>query len=542
MEAADWATSSVVFVVAISVALVMSSYLVSKGPPPVPESQLKNILESVSDEIQVRSLILKSDCNPALYDCNREYPIEVGIKPSRFNMLSKSFTQDENKLYSVMPLGSIAKLYSLPQKKITPSYPDTQTFTLSSDINIVPLTDSNKITVTNQYLNATITDENAIVDFNDSAQQDLIVSFPRMYMARLKDTNTSVVVGNDANSFYLRFFPNSAEFWVDVPDDINVSINPIQKNWKVDENIGVFSKDAWWDDDNTDAYWWHYRIPITVNSLDYPRQDLNMQVDINFSLERRRLGIAGLIVDPNSFRLVEYKNHFAYDATTATNDDSLALQNQPFEVTYNSNTEMAQVKWTLTGATSASAIRFYYLYFDFNNFPKPAYSYTAISYTPPAQPVYITIAFPQGQSETHIFDTNKAFIYNANTILLNVLNQLSRTWLYTTLGYRKPLLFDAGILDRNALMVSTDINFVSEFSALNCTGCDLNTASLSFVEVNNWDEGSVLKTYTYSDQNTPDTYNFSYSPDTNMMSFAWYVPATPALTKRYFFLYYNKLS
>ncbi len=542
MEAADWATSSVVFIVAISVALVMSSYLVSKGPPHVPESQLKDILESVSDEIQVRSLILKSNCNPALYDCNREYPIEVNIKPSKFNMLSKSFTQDENKLYSVMPLGSITKLYSLPTRKITPSYPDAQSLTLSSGVNTEPLTDSNTITVTNQHLNATITDENAIVDFNDSTQQDLIVSFPRMYMARLKDTNTSVVVGNDANSFYLRFFPNSAEFWVDMPDDLNVSIKPVQKNWKVDENVGVFLGDGWWDNDVNDAYWWHYRIPITVNSLDYPRQDLNVQVDINFALERERLGIAGLSVDPNSFRLVEYKNHSAYDATTATNNDLLALQNQPFELTYNSSSEMSQVKWTLTGPTPANAIRLYYLYFDFGNFPKPAYSYTPVHYTPPAHPVSITVAFPQGKGESQVFDANKVLIYNANTILLNTVNQLSRSWLYTALGYRKPLRFDSGRQDRSALMVSTDINFASEFSSLECTGCDLNTSSLSFVEVNNWAEGKVIKTYTYSDQNTPGAYNYSYNASTAMMSLAWYVPNTPAHTKRYFFLYYDKLS
>lgn len=535
MEPSDWAVSSVVFIVAVAVAIAVSPTLLPEQPPELVESQLKDILESVSDEIQVQSLILKTDCNMDLYDCNRDYPVEIDINQARHNLLSQAFTLDKNKVYSVMPLGAITKLYTFPKQKITPSH-STEAFVLSSTAT------SEHINVHNQYLDANITDWNAIIDFLDSNEQDLVIAYPRISMSRLKDTSTSVVVGNDSNKFYLRFFPNSPEFWVDVPDDINVSFKPMQQNWKFDENIGVFNIGAWWDDDNTDAYWWHYRIPITVHSMDYAREDLNVQIDINFALQRERLGITGLIVDPNSFRLVEYKNYLAYDATTATNDNSLALSNQPFEVDFNTTTEIARVKWTLTGFTPANSSRVYYLYFDFNTYPKDTYVYSTIEYVPPENPVYITVAFPQTIGETHVFDANKAFLYNPNTLLISTVNQLSRTWQYITVGYRKPLLFSSGYYDRNALMVSTDINFALEFIGLGCAGCDLNTTSLSFVEVNNWNEGRVIKIYTYSDQNGVDTYNYSYNTNTKMMSLAWSVPATPALTKRYYFLYYDKLS
>lgn len=543
MEASDWAVSSVVFVVAVSTALVLSSHLVSDRSPQAVESQIKDILENVSDEILIRSMLLKTDCNSSLYDCNREYPVEVSINQLRHNFLSTPYSQDENKLYSIMPSGQITKLYSFPRQKITPRYLSASSLNISSDENYDPQTDTNQITINNQYLNAAVTDFNATIDFVDSDEQDLILTYPQMYMAKLKDTNASVVVGNDGNEFYLRFFPNSAEFWIDMPDDINVNIEPMQKNWKVDENTSVFNGDQWWDNDVNDHYWWHYRIPIVVHTQDYSRQDLNVRVDINFIVQKQKLGKSSDYIDPNSFRLVEYRDTKAYDATTDTYDDSLALENLPSDIEFSSSTLMADVKWTLTGFTPTNSYRVYYLYFDFlTNYEKPTYGYDTIYYTAPEPPVFITVADPQMKGKTQVFDTNKTVIFNPNTIILNTVNQLARQWQYIATDYRKPIIYETGFYDRNAMIIETDVNFAKEMPRVGCSGCELDTNSLVVVQVNNWDEGKVTEILSHSSSGEKGTFDYNYGSVTRILDLSWFVPATPAKTKRYYFLYFSNLS
>ncbi|MFH1234373.1 MAG: hypothetical protein V1493_02065 [Candidatus Diapherotrites archaeon] len=536
MEPADWAVSSAVFIVAVAATMAVAPSLLPPKPPIFSESQMQGILESVSDEIQVKSMLLKSDCNSTQYDCNREFPIEIDLNESKHNMFSQAYTQDGNKAYSVMPMGSISKLYTFKQQKITPSY-NTSAYTLTSG------TIYNGINVHNQHLDANITNSDASIDFADSNEKDITISYPFMAMSKLKDTKTAVVVGNDANKFYLRFFPNSAEFWIDVPEDMNISIRPMHQNWKSDQNIGVMQNAAWWDDDPTDAYIWHYRLPITVNSMDYPRYDLNVRTIIDFALQKQRLGILDQTLSSASFRLVEYRDTQAYDATTSTYNNFLALSNLPFEISYVSGTELASLEWTLTGFTAAKTSRIYYLYFDFSDYPKTTYTYTPINYMQPAYPVYIAPAFPQkATTESKVLDTNKMFLYNPNTLMINTVNQLSRIWQYDSVGYRKPLLFDSGKLARSAMFVSADINFTREFSAVGCSACDLNLISLELVQVNNWDEGAVTETLAFSDQNATGSYTYTYNSSTKMLNIAWSVPSTAAATKRHYFLYYANSS
>ncbi|MCX6802444.1 MAG: hypothetical protein NT067_05040 [Candidatus Diapherotrites archaeon] len=539
MEPTDWAVSSAIFVVAVAATMAVAPSLLPQKAQVFSESQMQSILESVSDEIQVKSILLKTDCNSSQYDCNREFPVEIDLNESKHNMFSQAYTQDGNKMYSVMSLGAVTKLYSFAEQKITPSY-STSAFTLSSsgDTNYA----DSYIIVSNQYLDANITDSIASIDFTDSNEKDITIAYPEMKMSRLQDAKTSVVVGNDTNKFYLRFFPNSAEFWIDVPEDINISINPMHQNWKSDENIGMLNNDTWWDDDSTDAYLWHYRIPITVNAMDYARYDLNVRADINFALQKQRLGISGQAISTESFRLVEYSNMLPYDSTTAAYSNSLALSNQPFEISYLPGTEIASLDWTLTGFTAARATRVYYLYFDLSGYPKTSYSYSTVNYTEPEHQVYITVAFPQETVETYVFDTNKIFLYNPNTLLINTENQLSRRWQYNAVGYRKPLLFDSGTAARSEMFVSADINFAQEFSTVGCPDCDLNTESIALVQANNWDEGEVTETLARNDANISGAYNYSYNPSTKAMNIAWSVPSTAISTKRYYFLYYDSNS
>jgi len=531
MESVDWAVSSAVFIVAVAVAITVAPTLLPQAPPELVESQIQTILEGVSDDIVVRSVILKTNCDSTEYDCNRDYPIELDIDASRHNILSKAFTQDGNKIYSIMPLGAITKMYSFRQEKISTSYNTT-------DLNLSTSTASDIITVNNQYLDASITDFNAIIDFTDSNEQDLVISYPEMNMVLLKDTAASKVVGNDGNKFYLRFFPNSAEFWIDVPDDINVLMLPMHQNIKVDENIVIVANDDWWDYDGTDAYLWHYRIPIVVHSMDFSRTDLIVRRDINFALQKERIGVS-LSIDPNSFRLIEYSDQVPYDAITTSANATTALTNLPFAVSFNQSTEIATLTWKLTGFTPANSHRVFHLYFDFSNYPKTSYADSSISFTSLLHPVYITVAFPQEKGEINVFDSNKFFLFNPNTLMINTVNQLSRVWQNETVSYRKPLLFDSGVTTRSEMTVSTDINFLFELGSVGCVACDLNTDYLLFVAVDDWAAGTVLETFSYSDLNQAGSYYYYFNENTKQMYFSWTVPTTAARTKRYYLLYYS---
>ena len=542
MEPTDWAVSSVVFVSAVFVAILVAPTLLPEEPPELVESQLQDILASISGEIQVSSIILKSNCDPADYNCDRQYPVEFDINESRYNMFSDSFTEDSNKIYGMMRPGSINKVYTMPRQRLEPSY-NTSAYTLDSDTSTQSGGGGSGyigfINVHNQYIDANISDTNASIDFLDSNEKDLAISYPRMEMARLVSSEVAVVVGNDRNKFFFRFFPNSAEFWIDVPDDINIQVRPMHLNYNVDENVNVMNFDAWWDNDATDAYIWHYRVPITVHALDYYYQDQIAQADINFELQKIKLGRPNAVVEFDSFRLIEYANYSAYDSTTSTASDSLALNNQPFHVYYSSSTDQATLTWKLYGTTYPDTVRHYYLYFDFTDYPKPYYAYNTLDYTVPSNPPYVTVADAQAQNQTKVFDTNQTILYNPNTILITTVNQLSRVWEENTINYRKPLLFDSGKYARSSMHVSADVNFIAEFNNAGCGGCDLDLASLIFAEVNNWDEGAVLMNFTHSDSNLPNTYNHTYNAATKMMNVSWFVPSTPALVKRHYFLYYN---
>jgi len=243
-----------------------------------------------------------------------------------------------------------------------------------------------------------------------------------------------------------------------------------------------------------------------------------------------------------SFRLMEYRDMRAYDSTTSNYDNATALANQPFTINYSGNTEIATVTWTVLGTTPVNSHRIYYLYFDFSNYQKPAYNYSTINYTAPSVPVYITVAAAQSQEQTNIFDTNHAYLFNPNTLILNTVNQLSRVWEFEAVTYRKPLLYDAGAYARGIFTVSSDINFIAEFQNVGCPGCDLNTDALSLVRVNNWGEGDVLEILTLSDVNTAGTYDWTYNSTTQILSLSWVAPPTPAYGVRRYFLYFDSIS
>ncbi len=526
MDPTDWIFSTVIFVGMVATLFIILPSLLPQKPDVAMESELKQLMDTVTEDIEVKALILKSDCNAEIYaDCNRYFPVMLDANVDLNYLLSKPFAMDLNKIYTILAPQEFANVFILEPGTLAPQY-NLANLVLSAS------TTDDIIRVHNNFLDANITDTNTVISFVDS-NTDLIIKYPTMQLQLLRNSKELVIVGNKSESFYLLFFPNTSEFWLDVPDDINVTIVPSAKNWRIGSSIGVTSADAWWDYLAGDDEWWHYRIPITVNSLDCSRTNEVVQTTIDFASVKQKLSVTATI-DPNSFRMIEYVNGEPIDYDTDTN----GIDPIPYSVDFNSDTEQAVVTWQLTGDTDANEVRTFYLYFDFYPYEKSAPSYADLTYTELQCPVLITVGDAQDTSTTqYVFISGEAYIFNPNTFFISVLNDVQRSWLNAQISYRLPIAFSAGDYNRQDVNVSLDINFAQEFASVNCDGCDLNVASVYLVEVTDLDTGTVKETLTKGTD-----WDMSYNTSTKVADL-WFVVKgiTPAGSKRYYYLYYDNL-
>ena len=526
MEPTDWIFSAIIFVGIVASLFVLVPSLLPQKPDVAVESQLKEVMDTITKNIYVKALILKSDCNAQLYDCNRYYPVMLDANVDLNYILSKPFEMDLNKLFTILTPQELANVFVLEPGTLEPQY-DVTGLTLNASVS------QGVINVHNNYLNANITDSNAVIAFADSEESDLTLTFPTMPISLLKNTKKLVVVGNDANNFHFVFFPNTSEFWLDVPDDINVIIAPAVKNWQIGDDIGVTGSAAWWDYSGEDDEWWHYRLPITVNSLDCARTNEVVQTTIDFSAVKRELSVAATI-DSSSFRLIEYSNGVPVDYNPDTNE----IDPIPYTMSFNADTEVGVLTWQLTGSTDANTVRVFYLYFDFLPFQKSAPSYSNLSYTGPSCRLLITVGDAQDTSATQrAFVSGEAFLFNPSTFYISVLNDVDRSWLNTQTNYRLPLAFSAGNYNRQDVNVSVDINFAQEFASVNCSGCDLNIDSVYLVEVSDLDSAAVTDTLTEGSE-----WGLSYNTETKTGTL-WFIAkgTTQAGTTRYYYLYYDNI-
>mgnify|MGYP000141377761 CR=1 FL=1 len=525
MDPTDWIISGVIFVGLIGLLFALLPTLIPQKPDIVTETEIKELLDSVTKDIYVKALILKSDCNSELYDCNRFFPVALDANTDLNYILSKPFETYSDKLYTVLLPQELASAFLLEPGILEPQY------LVSLDLS-GSLTDG-VINVRNSYIDANITDSNATIHFRDTNEADITISYPTMPISLLKNTQRLIVVGNDTNKFYFIFFPNTSEFWLDVPDDIQVSVSSTATNWKVGSNIGVLSSDAWWDYSADDDEWWHYRMPITVNSLECERTNEVVQETIDFGDVKEKLSVTATI-DPNSFRMVEYSNGQPIDYISDTNE----IDPIPFKMEFDSDTEIGVLTWQLTGTTDANTTRVFYLYFDFLPYQKSAPSYSDLTYSSLSCPVLITKGDAQDTSVTqYALISGDAYLFNPNTIYISVLNDVDRSWLSAAINYRIPLAFDAGNYDRVDENVSLDINFAQEFASVNCSGCDLNIDSVYLVEVSDLDTATVIDTLTEGTE-----WGLSYN-ETTKVGELWFIVkgTTAAGTTRYYYLYYDNI-
>lgn len=524
MEPTDWIISSVIFVALVATLFVSLPWLLSGGTAPVSETEIKAVLGSVTKEIQVKPIILKSDCNFKRYDCNRYYPVVLDANLDYNYLFSSPFEQYQDKLYTVLLPQELQSVFIFSPGTIVPSYQTM--FALEAAV-----LDDNTINITNHYMDANVTETSIVIKFLDSNLADLKLSYPRMKMSLLKNSERLIVVGNQDINFYAIFFPNTNEFWLYVPTGLQIKMNTSANNWRFGNNIGVLSHDAWWDYSPDDDYWWHYRLPITVNTLNCKLTNQVLQTRIDFASIKQKLNIDATL-DPNSFRLIEYSNSQPQDYNPDTNE----IDPVPFNMSYSSESQSGVLTWQMPGAVDSNTIKLYYLYFDFLPYRKDAPTYSSLSYTEPECRLLITIGDAQDSTTTqYAFISGDAYLFNPATIYVSVMNDAQRAWLSTQTSYRLPLSFSSGLFDRQDVNVSLDINFAKEFASVKCAGCDLNVDSVSLVEVSNLATANVIDTL---ERNT--NWGISYD-EVAKIAHLWFIVkgTTPAGTTRYYFLYYD---
>ena len=119
----------------------------------------------------------------------------------------------------------------------------------------------------------------------------------------------------------------------------------------------------WWD------LSWNYRIPVSVNTVDYNRVDEPIEQFIDFTDGFTQVGQAGLTFDINSVRVIEHDaNGIPINEISSQFDEDAG---------YDPNTNaVGTVVWIMDGVTDVNTTRYYYIYFDSvdNNKPAPVYS------------------------------------------------------------------------------------------------------------------------------------------------------------------------
>ena len=130
--------------------------------------------------------------------------------------------------------------------------------------------------------------------------------------------------------------------------------------------VALTASDPWWD--NT----WPYRVSLTVDADGYERYDKAGEIDVNFTNLWQSIGITDSF-DADSIRVVEV------DGSGNVLDANVPFQFDP-AASFNASTNaLGTLTLILTGTTSASTTRLYYVYFGPTGGSYPAPTFTPMS-------------------------------------------------------------------------------------------------------------------------------------------------------------------
>lgn len=526
MESTDWIISSVIFVFLIVGLFFAIPWLMSINTPTITETEMQNIMENIANEIETKAILLKSDCNAELYYCNRQFPVLLDVNTDYNYLVSRPFDQYLGRLFVVIPPGELHSVYVLPKGLIEPRYDENTNLAVEA-------LQFGTIKVSNPYFDINVSSNVTSIHYLDSNAPNLIIKYPDMNMSLLKNSDRLVIIGDPDRNFSFIFFPYTNEFWVDVPTDIQLNIQSSATNWRVGDSIGVLSSADWWDYNEDDDYWWHYRIPITVNTLGCERTNEILQKSFDFNEIMQNLSISAEL-DTDSFRVIEYENFSPVDYDLGTSE----IDPVPFYVSYSQTTKIATVKWQMPGKVPANTTKLYYLYFDFLPYRKDPPTYASLSYTAPACQLSVVSGNAESTNLTAYFGSaSQAFIFNPNALQFSIKNMEEKEWLSANVSYRLPLEFKAGKAPRQDTNVSLDINFEAEFLSVGCENCDLNLDSLALLEVASLGSGAPVDLLVKGTD-----WDINYETETKLSTLWFVVKGTTSSKKsRYYFLYYNNI-
>ncbi len=512
MHTFDWIASVVIFVSIITVMFLTLPHLFPERPRAVSETTVTDILNQVSADANIKSLIYVADCNDVNIDCNASFPVEVTVREEVEYIPSKKGEKFKKSLFIVSKPNTSAEVFEIPPNTLDFQRRESD---LGADSN------STGIYVTNSYIKA-IFDGNKANIYFFSSNNSKITFYYEGPLSLLKDTNYLVVVGNNEKELYFIFFPETPEFWVYVPEDGNIAMESSLYNWGIENTYGMNIFASWWDSNTSDDEMWHYRLPITVYSGSCTLNNAVLKLTIDFNEIKNDLNIS-YNLDPNSFRMVEYNG-----------TEPLGLV--PYKVTYNETTGTATLLWQLTGTTQANTVRQFYLYFDFWPFLKSPPQYSDISYSSLSCEPLVIRALPEGtRVRTSTKVSGLGYLFNPYSVQVSIINDVKRMWLYSNLTYRIPIVFDAGNIGRSDVNVSLTIDFGSEFVRQGCNDCTLDVNSVKIVEVYDIATGNLKEELARGSY-----WNLSYNYGTKK-AFVWFIVkgTTNAGEKRYYHLYYK---
>lgn len=524
MSEFDWVFASIIFVSAIAALFIALPVLLPKANPYI-QSQYDEALSQIALKAQKQDLMLLSDCNFQAHDCSGYYPF--GIDSNDMNVFfANPVMQYGSEAISYARLNQPYSAYLNTGGVTNTSLPATGlSYSLSSGLFHAGVPGGIDLNQSPSMLS---------VKFNGSASQyDVRATYNKPNSFALAESSSFLASAHDpSTSAAVRAFGIIPEFWIDLPSDQNLNISTSQNAWKKGANSGLLSSSAiWWDSNIEDSVTWSYRIPFTLFSNGASRTDETVEADFNFSLAFSLLDAPGQL-DTASVRLAEYSgNDCVSHLQPPTECDSM-----PLRFSYDDIAGTGRLDFRLLGFTDANSSRQFGLYFESTANPtgeKQSVSDPAISYSAPAVPVEITILEPQSMPSPRFLVADSLVLFDPNAIIVGFDTAVKRHWQSSPLPYRIPFVFGSGNYERTDTALSADVNFSKSFEQAGCTDCVLDTASVSFLEVNNLYEAKAISN---------PTYEFNYGPGTKVARLSWTAGGTLApKSKRYYMLYFKSI-
>lgn len=510
--------TGIIFIAVISFVLVSVSNFVAK-PFSYDTGAFEKADLLVEQKVNRMDVLLSGDCNASVLDCNRFFAFRVDLNDLNF-LSSNGFRQVGRTGFSFAKLNSPVSVFLHDLNSLIGDQNDLG-FSYGSVVG--------RIFFRNSFLDANLFDSNLELNFLDvNERKEIVVVFDRNFSFSVSFNGFLFSARDNLNNFGVYAFANLPEIWFDLPSDQNLLLQSNQLAFSAGDSNGLLASE-WFDDNYSDNVSWSYRVPFTVFSNAVDRNSEVVRIDLNFFGALNKLGDNG-VLDANSIRVAEFVNGKCVDFNSLTPEcDSLDLN-----FGYNSITGIGVIDFNMRGFTDKNVSRSFGFFFDSNSNSTGIKRriFVDMIYSAPGVLPVVSIFSPDSGVSRKMLVADKLKLFEPNVFVLSFEAGAKKRWKSGQFGYRLPFVFESGNFDRTNSVVSKDINFLREFSLLNCNACVLNQNSLELFEVDDLENARVL-----SDVN----FSFSFNDSAKIGSISWTVSGiTIAKSKRNYVLYFNK--